>query len=74
MSAADAKARANELLDARVSDYPLALPKHVTAVNKEEGTMGVIITFSRNSIPIVPFIVMVSYESGVMMDSHGNEM
>lgn len=74
VSAAAAKARANELLDARMSDYSVALPKHVTAVDEGEGAMGVIITFSRNSIPIVPFIVMVSYDSGVMLDTQGNEM
>lgn len=72
--AAAAKAKANELLDARMSDYPLALPKHVTAVEEGEGAMGVIINFGRNSIPVVPFILMVSYDSGVMMDSSGNEM
>lgn len=74
VSAADARARANEVLNERMSDYPGALPKHVTAVNKGQDAMGVIITFPRNSTPTVPFVVMVSYDSGVMLDPHGNPM
>lgn len=73
-SASDAKARANEVLGARLSGYPGALPKHVTAVDEGEGAMGAIVTFSRNSTPIVPLIVMVTYDSGVMLDHQGNEM
>lgn len=67
LSAADARARANEVLNERMPDYPGALRKHITAVNKGQDAMGVIITFPRNSTPIVPFVVMVSYDSGVML-------
>lgn len=74
VSAADAKARANEVLNERMTDYPGALPKHVTAVDKGQDAMGVIITFPRNSTPTVPFVVMVSYDSGVMLDPRGNPM
>lgn len=74
VSAATAKARANEVLDARMSDHPVALPKHVTAVDEGQDAMGVIITFSGNSTPVVSFIVMVSYDSGIMLDLEGNEM
>lgn len=74
VSAAAAKARANQVLDARMSDHPVALPKHVTAVDKGPGAMGVLVTFSGNSTPVVSFIVMVSYDSGVMLDLDGNEM
>ncbi|KAK7702358.1 hypothetical protein SLS64_009650 [Diaporthe eres] len=74
VSAAAAKARVNQALDARMSDHPVALPKHVAAVDEGQGAMGVIITCSGNSTPVVSFIVMVSYDSGVMLDLDGNEM
>ncbi|KAL2286492.1 hypothetical protein FJTKL_06855 [Diaporthe vaccinii] len=74
VSAATAKARANEVLAARMSDHPVALPKHVTAVHEGQDAMGVIIPFSGNSTPVVSFIVMVSYDSGIMLDLEENEM
>lgn len=74
VSAAAARARANEVLDERLAHYPAAFPKHVAAVEEGGDAMGVIVAFSGGSAPTVPFVVMVSYDSGVMLDSRGNEI
>lgn len=74
VSPADARARANRELVARLVRYPAAFPKLVTAVEEGRDAMGIIIAFEGGSAPTVPFVVMVSYDSGVMLDSRGNEM
>lgn len=74
VSAADARARANEVLDEELARYPAAFPKRVAAVEEGGDAMGVIVAFEGGSAPTVPFVVMVSYDSGVMLDSRGNEM
>lgn len=75
VSAADARARANEVLDERLRDYHgAAFPKHIGAIADGGHSMGVIITFEGGSTPKVPFVVIVSYDSGVMLDAQGNEM
>lgn len=74
VSAADARARANRELVARLVRYPAAFPKLVTAVEEGRDAMGIIIAFEGGSTPTVPFVVMVSYDSGVMLDSRGDEM
>lgn len=75
VSAADARARANEVLDERLCDYHgAAFPKHIGAIEEGGQSMGVIIAFEGGSTPKVPFVVIVSYDCGVMLDAQGNEM
>ncbi|KAG8161181.1 hypothetical protein KVR01_009445 [Diaporthe batatas] len=66
VSAADARARANEVLDEWLSAHPgvLAFPKHIGSVKEGGSVMGAVIVFIENSSPKIVLSVVVTFDSG----------